>query len=47
MRSLNAYSASGANPAKSPACEWTFSREKLNQLTDRIDRHEPPLALAA
>lgn len=27
--------------------EWTFTREKLNALIDRIDRHEGQLALAA
>jgi hypothetical protein len=27
--------------------EWTFTRQKLNELVDRIDRHEPQLALAA
>jgi hypothetical protein len=27
--------------------EWTFTRQKLNELIDRIDRHDPQLALAA
>ena len=27
--------------------EWTFTRHDLNALMDRIDRHEPQLALAA
>jgi hypothetical protein len=27
--------------------EWTFTRQKLNEMIDRIDRHEPQLALAA
>lgn len=27
--------------------EWTFTRQKLNELIDRIDQHEPQLALAA
>ena len=27
--------------------EWTFTRQKLNELIARIDRHEPQLALAA
>jgi len=27
--------------------EWTFTRQDLNNLIDRIDRHEPQLALAA
>ena len=27
--------------------DWTFTREDLHALTARIDRHEPPVALAA
>ena len=27
--------------------EWTFTRHKLNELIDRIDRNEPQLALVA
>ncbi len=27
--------------------EWTFTRQDLNALLERIDRHEPQLALAA
>jgi hypothetical protein len=27
--------------------EWTFTRQDLDALLARIDRHEPPLALAA
>ena len=27
--------------------EWTFTRQKLNDLIDRIDRHESQLAVAA
>jgi hypothetical protein len=27
--------------------EWTFTREDLNNLIARIDRHQPKLALAA
>jgi len=27
--------------------EWTFTRHKLNELVDRINQHEPQLALAA
>ena len=27
--------------------DWTFTRDDLNKLIARIDRHEPPLALAA
>lgn len=30
-----------------PPFEWTFTRQKLNELIDRIYRHEPPLALPA
>jgi hypothetical protein len=27
--------------------QWTFTRQDLNALMDRIDRHEPSLPLAA